>query len=756
MLLGVRWGSLRAKIIAWSFVPTALVLSAVAVIAVQAFQHLAVDLVVDRDRELTRLYAGEVAAVLDAYGSRLAAVAAAADVAADPEAARDVLYGSMGERLAVFDGGIVIVDHQGKVTAARPSGTVPVGDDWSERPFFARLASTGARVISDLEPLSESGIGPRVYIAEPIPGTHGETRGAVIGILDPTGPTSSPFQDELAQLPIGRGGLATLADGRGHVVYSSDPALVGVDLSTGPEVRAALGGDAGTRRGRDAGGRDVLTSYAPVPGSSWALLAVEPWAEVTNATRRYGQVLLVLLGVGLTIPALVVAVGVRRITSPVNELIAAAKEVAKGQFGRTIQADTGDEIEELARQFNAMSAQLDASYRQMENRVTERTRQLAERNEAERRRADQFRVISDVSRRMTSILPLDELLGQIVRLIQQAFRYDHVGIGLVEGEHVQYAAGAGPIWEGATATFEPGRLRVGVDGVTGFVAGSGEPVLIPDVSRDSRYIHLEGSGTRSEVAVPIIANGIVIGVLDAQSRRPAAFDESDLTVMQALANQAGIAIENARLYARARQLAVLEERQRVARDLHDSVTQSLYGVTLYGDAAARLIEADDVPGATEYLTQLRQSAKDALAEMRLLVFELRPMELEQIGLVGALQARLDAVESRAGLVTALEVEDGPRPPLAVEEALYRIAQEALNNALKHAQAKEVRLLMHRPPGAIALEIEDDGDGFDPFAARRGGGIGLHSMTERAENVGGTLEIDSAPGSGTRVRVEVPL
>jgi signal transduction histidine kinase len=193
----------------------------------------------------------------------------------------------------------------------------------------------------------------------------------------------------------------------------------------------------------------------------------------------------------------------------------------------------------------------------------------------------------------------------------------------------------------------------------------------------------------------------------------------------------------------------------VARDLHDSVTQSLYGVSLYGDAASRMLEAADVEGATELLSQLRQTAKDALQEMRLLIFELRPSELERMGLVGALQSRLDAVESRSGLAAALDADETIRLPLATEDALYRLAQEALNNALRHAQASSVHVRLSRTESGVRLEIADDGIGFDVPEARQSGGVGLHSMAERAAQVGARLEIDSRIGAGSRIIVEVP-
>jgi signal transduction histidine kinase len=202
-------------------------------------------------------------------------------------------------------------------------------------------------------------------------------------------------------------------------------------------------------------------------------------------------------------------------------------------------------------------------------------------------------------------------------------------------------------------------------------------------------------------------------------------------------------------------LAVVEERNRLARDLHDSVTQALYGLTLSAEAAARQFAAGDAETAAAQLRELQETARQALQEMRLLIFELRPAVLEQEGLAAALQARLRTVEGRVGLATALTVEGDGRLPPAVEGELDRITQEALNNALKHAQARRVAVQLRQDERMVALEIADDGVGFDPAATESGGGLGLRGMAERAARLGGRLAVESRPGEGTRVRVEVP-
>ncbi len=375
--------------------------------------------------------------------------------------------------------------------------------------------------------------------------------------------------------------------------------------------------------------------------------------------------------------------------------------------------------------------------------------------EAEQRRAEQFRVISEVGQRFTSIMSIDSVLQQVAELIQSAFAYDHVGIAMIEDGTAVYRVGAGRLWEGNGFEFSPARLRVGQEGITGWVASAGEPLLVPDVREEPRYVWMEGSSTLSELTVPITLKGEVIGVLDAQSDQLNAFDESDLTVLQALADQAAVAIENARLYEQAQRLAVVEERQRLARELHDSVTQALYGTTLYAEAAARQLATGDVELVADHLRELRDTAQEALREMRLLIFELRPSILDSEGLVTALRARLEAVEERAGLEVLLQVEGQGTVPPEIEEGLYRIAQEALNNALKHACAGRVSVSLDRGEEMVVLEIVDDGAGFDPSTAVEGGGLGLDGMIERAAKMGGELTLDSEPGAGTRVRVEVP-
>jgi signal transduction histidine kinase len=217
---------------------------------------------------------------------------------------------------------------------------------------------------------------------------------------------------------------------------------------------------------------------------------------------------------------------------------------------------------------------------------------------------------------------------------------------------------------------------------------------------------------------------------------------------------AELRLRRAEAEQRGREMAVLEERERLARELHDSVTQSLYAVSLHAEAAGRALTDGDAEPVASNLADIRETAQEALAEMRLLLFELRPPPLQEQGLAAALQTRLRAVEARAGLATAFEGDDADRLRPETEQELYRVAQEALNNVLKHAHARRATVRLDVCADRAALEVVDDGVGFEP-ALRDVDGYGLPGMRERAERLGGTLRVESAPGAGTRVRVEVP-
>jgi signal transduction histidine kinase len=265
---------------------------------------------------------------------------------------------------------------------------------------------------------------------------------------------------------------------------------------------------------------------------------------------------------------------------------------------------------------------------------------------------------------------------------------------------------------------------------------------------------MEREGIQSSMEVPIksVSRGVVggfgVGYTGAHE-----FSADEQRLLIALAERAAVAIQNAELYARAQQAASLEERQRLARELHDSVSQALYGIALGARTARELLDRDP-PRATEPVDYVLSLAEAGLAEMRALIFELRPESLEQEGLVEALRKQVAATQARFGIEVETVLCDEPDASIDVKEAVYRVGQEALHNVVKHAKATRASLLLSHDNGTIALEVRDDGAGFDPqgdFA----GHLGLRSMRERATQVGGALTIMSAPGEGTRLSLSVP-
>jgi signal transduction histidine kinase/ligand-binding sensor domain-containing protein len=394
---------------------------------------------------------------------------------------------------------------------------------------------------------------------------------------------------------------------------------------------------------------------------------------------------------------------------------------------------------------------VEARSRELARQVEERSRDLKVLLEAEQRRAEQFRVIGEVGYHVTSILAIDELLSQIVMLLKEAFGYNLVGIGLVEGNAVVFKPGAAIFGNDAQLN-RVLQFKVGQEGAVGWVAHSGEPLLIPDVSQEPLYRHEpETRDCRSALVVPLKVKGTVIGVLDVESDRLDDFDESDATVVQSLAHQIAVAVDNAWLFEQAQQLAVVRERQRLARDLHDAVTQTLFSASLIAEVLPRIWEADPEEGRRR-LAEVRELTRGALAEMRALLLELRPSALADAELGDLLRQLAEATTGRARVPVDVQVE-GPcsQLPVDVKVALYRIAQEALNNVAKHSDASRATVRLRCEPERVVLHVADDGRGFDVDAVPPDH-LGVGIMRERAEAIGAELVIDSVPERGTKVSV----
>jgi len=259
-------------------------------------------------------------------------------------------------------------------------------------------------------------------------------------------------------------------------------------------------------------------------------------------------------------------------------------------------------------------------------------------------------------------------------------------------------------------------------------------------------------GFQTFLSAQIRTRDQVHGGLSCYRRSDEGFALDEISLLVALAEQLGIVVENHRLRLLTEEMAVLKERQRLARELHDSITQSLYSQSLIARTSRYAYEDGEDLKLLDSLNQLEEGALFTLKEMRLLLFQLQTQALEDIGLVMAIDERMDMVERRLGIKAKCHIDESVFLSQGIKEAFYRITLEALNNSLKHASAAEVRVGLEADESNLVLEIMDDGKGFDKAGVR--GGMGINNMTWRVNELGGVLEIDTTQGGGTIVRVTV--
>ena len=373
---------------------------------------------------------------------------------------------------------------------------------------------------------------------------------------------------------------------------------------------------------------------------------------------------------------------------------------------------------------------------------------------------DQLSTLLEISQSIVSTLDLDILLNLIIEQLGKVIPYEAAAILIVEQENLEFR-----VVRGLSVYQRLLRYQIPINELTILEElTEGRKVLyISDLQTDKNLIRQIEKYTglpydqisllRSWLLLPLVAKGELIGILVFTQSQPDAYPASARTLSQAYANQVSIAIHNAQLYRQAGDSATLEERNRLARDLHDSLAQALYSISLFITATSKALETNKPKVVEKHLEELARLTKDAISDMRLMIFELRPPILDKVGLVAALQSRLDAVESRAGFQASFhsDAEIQLTPEMDVE--LYRIAQEALNNVLKHAHANRVSVKISCENGSVFLIIEDDGVGFD-LPSIEDGGQGFRNMRERAARIGACCLIESLPGQGTKITIEL--
>jgi nitrate/nitrite-specific signal transduction histidine kinase len=729
------WNSLQVKIIAWSFVPTVIILSAVAWFTFYSYQKVIGDLAIKQDREIVQEKAGQaITALVNLLNPILNPIFLEIDIRHEESIeirAENIL--NQAKSLEIFDGGIYFLNQQGKVFKTQPELPELIGQDWSDNPQFRYLQKyTNAAGFTDLLPIGPSGK-EIVCSAIAMIGQTGETAGAVYFCFTIYPATQNTYYQTLNDLHLGPN--VYILDGNQHIIYSPDPSEMGKDLSGEPYLQQLLQGQNTSGRFR-VGTEDLVVSYISVSSvkdlMGWIVLKEERWAEIMRPSLAYRQLLLVLLALGVIVPVLVTAYGVRHITGPIQRLIGASEQVTAGQFKQRIEVKTGDEIETLADQFNLMSAKLDDSYSSLEKKVADRTRELAILN---------------------SIISVANQSLEIPEILEDALNKTVEQMGFDAGAAFRFEMDPSSILLVSHWGLEP---ALAMDLANRYaVIPQGNAVELPSTVTiyeiEDTPGQLEQSDIRLLVSVPLSTKGRTLGLFLLGRRAPRQLSSEELSLLSSIGQQVGVAMENARLYEQAEQTAITSERNRLARELHDAVTQTLFSANLIADVIPRIWKRNPEEGLKD-LEELRQLTRGALAEMRTLLLEMRPESLERSDLKSLLTQLAEAFIGRVRVPVSLVIQGDCELTHEVKIVFYRVAQEALNNIAKHSGARQVELQLECQPGQLNLRIQDDGLGFEPVSITPDH-MGMAIMRERASSIGASLKIESQVGQGTTVELD---
>jgi signal transduction histidine kinase len=410
------------------------------------------------------------------------------------------------------------------------------------------------------------------------------------------------------------------------------------------------------------------------------------------------------------------------LTDPINSLVVVTEQIASGNLGVTLDVKAKDEVGLLARTFNQMSTTL-----------ASRTHELEQSNAALRQ--SEARLEQRVQERTSELVALLELSNSIALTVDDRPLLEII----LDKLHSISAYRAAAFYELlGGSTLEQVVVRGSLQNVL-------QEKLSQTITRKTALVE------NDHLFFPLTVRDHVVGVLVLETEQ--SVNDEKLPLIAAFANQAGVAFENTRLYKQAQEKAAFDERQHLARELHDSVSQALYSIVLGSHAARRQLETNptQAKGALEYVENL---AEAGLAEMRALIFELRPEVLEKEGLAAALRKQVEALEVRHKIKADFSCGTEPSLPFASKQTLYRVAQEAMHNIVKHAKATYVNVSLQQSDHCTRLVISDNGVGFDTTREFTGH-LGLKSMRERTLGLGGSFEVTSAPGEGTTLKIEVP-
>ncbi|MHB1500120.1 MAG: histidine kinase [Candidatus Dormibacteria bacterium] len=610
-------------------------------------------------------------------------------------------------------------------------------------PVYSNPMAGGQAVTVAAEGVNAAGVSYRVganitvrsLVANFLAGPPGSSHGSYAFLISSNGQVIS----------VGRGGTAAL--GLGSKGSRAEPVSLTAKHNPWLAVGKAMTlGQQGQRR-ITLDGSPVEVYYSPLPASRWSLGVAIPVSgldgSVVGLSQEIGQgltgVTALLLPILLVLALLAVAftnVLAGRLVEPLRRLTRASERMSAGDLHTVIPVTAGtvDEVgilertlEEMRTRLVAQRRQIEDARHQLEHKVQERTEELTLRNQ-------ELSTLNSVTGEMGRSLVVADVAATAVAELSQVWPLEEVAVFLADGM---------------------GRSGVRLVGRSGGAGDAGSEEAL-----SGAMVQLAGdplAGPRQSdglLVIPLITAASLVGYL--ALRRQAPFDSRQLELLAVMGGQLALALRNAQLFADTQELATINERNRLAREIHDTLAQGLAGIVVQLQAADAWLGRDP-SRAREAVDHATELARSSLQEARRSVWDLRPEGLERAGLAGAVRDELSRVGERTGTRTAVRIRGlrGLTMPAGVEVAVFRVIQEAVANSLHHGAPDLVRVEMVRSEGQLRVTVTDDGLGFEPSGAQRSGSFGITSMRERAVACGGTLELDSRPGGGTKVVLRVP-
>ena len=755
----LRGLSLRYRIAAGVILGVVVLLSAFGFLAVRAIGQTK-DIALEERLRLAETTAGSVDALVQHTAQQLEAATSAVT---DADDCGHEQMQSLYHILGTFDT-ISCVDPQGQTVWTLPPTRQASVTGLSDDPRLSNAFQTGETTILQLSSPEEEHP-PIAVVVSPIQDGEGRRSGFLVGELhlSHAGLPLVPLPEEEKSV------AAEIVDARGYIIAQADD---GELVEAGEHATVLQGFIADGRSGTKIHDDHVVAYYplASLPGG----VVIEQEQDQALAVPRDLQRTALIFGFGAVVVASAVAwFHARGVVKPIDDLTEASGRIAAGALDDPIIVTRDDEVGTLARSFEAMRVRLKESREQQlrwEKELEERVRQRTE--ELERRNREQA-ALNSIAATVSRSLDLETIMSASLDRVLDIMQADAGSILLADGHGDGLSTG---VQRGLPADANQGCLNgPGNDCLCSQAVREGEAILVEDVSsyRGQLRATCPAEGFASMAIVPLRAKDRPLGVLLVASRRPDHIGPADMELLTAIGNTVGVAVENALLHGELREKeevrtqllnrvisAQEEERKRIARELHDESAQVLATLLVEIGTAEDILPAT-AKRARAILGRAKTDATRALTEMRQMILDLRPSALDDLGLVAAVQGYAKTRLEQTGVRVRLSVDGSQRRlPAAVETALFRIAQEAINNVAKHAEASNVGIRLVFTGTSVSVVVEDDGLGFDlktvAESKDKSRGLGLLGMRERASLLDGKATIESQPGRGTRVAVEIPV